>query len=186
MYYMAMKLDNDIMNQLASSISGDVGNIHEDELDSVSDIFTQSLTDALRSFNSSTFDDDGFIKRISDLEIDDSRGKDVMKNVLNNIKSDYANVESLNHSELLMRRDLTNICVQMPEMRDVIQVVRDGIIECNISTGEVSRSLVFENHKNSESYEGLVKEIEKNIIFSWRSRILMFQILCEMESSISK
>lgn len=158
---MAMKLDNDIMNQLASSISGDVGNIHEDELDSVSDIFTQSLTDALRSFNSSTFDDDGFIKRISDLEIDDSRGKDVMKNVLNNIKSDYANVESLNHSELLMRRDLTNICVQMPEMRDVIQVVRDGIIECNISTGEVSRSLVFENHKNSESYEGLVKEIEK-------------------------
>ncbi len=158
---MAEKVNRDIMDQLAASISDDVGHIHEDELDSISDVFSRTLSNALKSFNSSTFDDDGFIKRMSELDIDDSKGKDVMKNVLNNIKSDYVNVENLNHSELLKRRDLTNICVQMPEMRDVIQVVRDGIIECNISTGEVSRSLVFENYENNETYESQAKEIEK-------------------------
>lgn len=158
---MAERLNRDIMDQLSSNISDEVGNMHVDELDSISDVFSQTLTNALKSFNSSTFDDDGFIKRMSELDIDDSKGKDVMKNVLNNIKSDYAHVEDLNHSELLKRRDLTNICVQMPEMRDVINVVRDGIIECNVSTGEVSRSLVFENHENNESYESQAKEIEK-------------------------
>ena len=96
-----------------------------------------------------------------DLDLLDKQDKDMVKNVLNNIRSDYVGVDTLNNSELLMRRDMTNICTQMPEMRDVIYVIRDAIIECNVATGEVSRTLIFENHQENGALESQVKELEQ-------------------------
>ena len=151
----------EIIDQLASDISKDVGNIHGDELDSIATSFDQTLDNALKAFNSSAFDDDGFIKKMRGIELSDKKDKDMVKNVLNNVRSDYISVDSLNHSELLMRRDMQNICIQMPEMRDVINVIRDSIIECNVSTGQVSRSVGFENHEADEALESQVKEIEE-------------------------
>lgn len=150
-----------IIDQLTSSIADDTGNTHEDELDIINNGFNKTLTDALKSFNSSVFDDDGFIKKMRDLNLDNNQDKEMMKNVLNNLRSDYVNVETLNQSELLMRRDLENICTQMPEMRDVVMVIRDAIIECNVSTGDVSRSLLFENHEDDEGLESRVHDIEE-------------------------
>lgn len=149
----------DIVDKLSNEISSDVGNMNEDELYSISDSFDKVLNDALKVFNTSSFDDDGFIKRMRDLHIDGKSG-DVVKNVLNTVKQDYIDLSSLNQSELLLRRDMYNICTQMPEMRDVIYVVRDSIIECNVATGEVSRSITFENHSDNAAYEAQVKEIE--------------------------
>lgn len=160
---MAKNDETKIIDQLANSIADDVGNMHEDELDLISKEFDKTLSDALMSFNSSTFDDDGFIKKIRDLDLSDSNDKNVVRNVLNTIGTDYINAETLHQSELLLRRDIKNICKQMPEMRDVIYIIRDSIIECNVATGEVSRSLLFENHKDTETYESQVKEIEKNL-----------------------
>jgi len=151
---------NDIINKLENDISEDVGNMKEDELSSISDTFTSTLTDALKSFNSSAFDDDGFIKKMRDLDID-SKEKDLVKNVLHGVKDDYINADAINQSELLLRRDITNITQQMPEMRDVINVIRDGIVECDVATGGISRNLIFENHESdSESYETQTKKME--------------------------
>lgn len=154
------KNTREIIDKLALSISDDVGNMHEDELDIIATTFDKTLDSALKSFNSSAFDDDGFIKKMRDLDLD-KQDKDMMKNVLNNIRADYVAVDTLNHSELLLRRDLQNICTQMPEMRDVIYVIRDAIIECNVATGEVSRTLLFENHQEDEALESQVREIEQ-------------------------
>lgn len=150
----------DIADQLSNQISDEVGNMHETELETISKSFDKTLSDALKSFNSDVFDDDGFIKKMRDLDVGDSRDKNTVKSVLNDIRSDYINVESINHSELLMKRDLNNICTQMPEMRDVVYVVRDSIIECNVSTGEVSRQLTFGNHESDDASESQVKDIE--------------------------
>jgi len=151
----------EFIDKLSSEISNDVGNIHEDELEQISSSFDKTLSDALKAFNSSTFDDDGFIKKIREMDLGDKKDKDIVKNVLNNLKNEFIDVQSINHSELLLRRDMYNICTQMPEMRDVIYVVRDSIIECNVATGEVSRSITFENHQESETYESQAKEIEQ-------------------------
>ena len=156
-----LKTSNDIIDELSASISTDVGNAHDKDLDVVQTTFDKALNDALASFNSSTFDDDGFIKRMRELKLDDQKDKSAIKHVLNNVRSDYINIDAMNQSELLLRRDIYNICTQMPEMHDVINVVRDGIIECNVSTGEVSRSLTFDNHDLSETYEIYVKDLEK-------------------------
>lgn len=152
-----------IADQLERNISDEVGNQHEDELDTISATFSNSLNKALKEFNSSTFDDDGFVKKMRNLYIDGDKDKEMMKHVLNNLRSDYVGVESLNQSELLVRRDISNICIQMPEMRDVINVIRDGIIECNIATGQVSRDLIFENSESDNNTGALafVKDIEK-------------------------
>ena len=155
------KTTNEIIDELTRSISDEVGNSHDTDLDTIQSTFDKTLSDALASFNSSTFDDDGFIKRMRDLKLDDKNDKDAMKHVLNSVRADYMNVDCLNQSELLLRRDIYNICTQMPEMHDVINVVRDGIIECNVATGEVSRSLSFDNYEESESYETQVKDIER-------------------------
>lgn len=157
---MAENKVNEIIDKLSAKISSDSGNMHEDELDQITTAFNQTLLNALKTFNSSTFDDDGFIKKMRSLDLDNGKDKDMVKNVLNNLTADYINVETLNHSELLLRRDISNICTQMPEMHDVINVVRDAIIECNVSTGEVSRSLIFENRDSSEAYEAQVREFE--------------------------
>lgn len=158
---MAERMTQGIVDQLARDISSEVGNMHEDELEQISSSFDKTLAAALNHFNSTTFDDSGFIRRMRDLDLDSSKDKDVVRNVLNGLANEYINVGSINQTELLLRRDLANICTQMPEMRDVIYVVRDSIIECNVATGEVSRDLIFENHDGSkEAYETQVKEIE--------------------------
>ena len=105
-------------------------------------------------------DDDGFIKQMRNIDLPDKQDKDMMKNVLNGIATNSFNADVINNSELLLRRDLKNICTQMPEMRDVIMVIRDAIIECNVATGEVSRSLLFENHESNEAIESQVRELE--------------------------
>jgi hypothetical protein len=151
----------EIIDQLSSSISDDVGNMHEEDLDAITQGFDKTLTDALRQFNSSVFDDDGFIKKMRDLDLG-TKDKEVVKNVLNTVRSDYVTVESLNQTELLLRRDITNICQQMPEMRDVIYVIRDSIIECNVATGQVSRTLKFENHEDNEELMSQAKAIEES------------------------
>lgn len=157
---MADTRDN-IIDRLAADITDQVGNTQKDALDEIDATFNKTLSDALLSFNSSTFDDDGFIKRMRDIDLNDIKDKDTIKNVLNNVRSDYINVDAMNQSELLMRRDIYNICTQMPEMHDVINVVRDSIIEANVATGEVSRSLLFENHEDDESLETQIKELEE-------------------------
>ena len=57
----------DIIDQLQMSISSDVGNTQEDEIDAISKQFDKTLTDALKAFNSDSFDNDGFIKRMRDV-----------------------------------------------------------------------------------------------------------------------
>lgn len=157
---MPNKILQDIIDPLAMSIADDVGNMHEDELSAIDSFFDKTLNDALKAFNSDAFDDAGFIKKMRDLQLDEKHDNEIMKNVLNGLRSDYINVETLNQSELLLRRDLENICTQMPEMREVINVIRDAIIECNVATGEVSRSLLFENHENDTAFQTQVREIE--------------------------
>ena len=150
----------EIIDGLSKDISQDVGNMHRDEFEQISKTFDKTLTDALKAFNTSTFDDDGFIKKIREMDLGEKKDKDIVKNVLNNLKHEYVDVQSLNHSELLLRRDMYNICTQMPEMRDVVYVIRDSIIECNVATGEVSRTITFENHTDVEALEAQAKEIE--------------------------
>lgn len=165
---------NEIIDKLSGSISSDVGNVHDNDLDTIQSTFDKALDSALKSFNSSTFDDDGFIKRMRDLKLDDKKDRDAITHVLNNVRSDYLNVDTMNQSELLLRRDIYNICTQMPEMHDVINVIRDGIIECNVATGEVSRSISFDNFEDNESYENLVKDIEKrhNLLMATKNFIV--------------
>lgn len=152
----------DFINRLSDEITSDVGNMHDDDLESITAEFSKTLDDALKAFNSSTFDDNGFIKRIRDLDLDDKKDKDLVANVLNTLATDYVNAEALNQSELLLRRDISNICRQMPEMRDVIYVIRDSIIECNVSTGEVSRTFSFKNRTSDQTAnEAKVTDIEE-------------------------
>ena len=155
-----IKQREDIITKLSNSISSDVGNIPENELENITSTFDKTLASALNSFNSSVFDDNGFIKKMKDIDLGDTADNNVMKNVLNNVRSDYLSIESFNQNELLLRRDIYNICTQMPEMHDIIYTMRDAIIECNVSTGEVSRAVSFENCNNTEVYEAEVREIE--------------------------
>lgn len=157
----ATKTRNDIIGQLEDQIADEVGNMHEDNLEQISQQFNDILTDALRNFNSDTFDKDGFVQKIKGLQLDEN-GKEVIKNVLNNIRADYINMDAINQSELLLRRDIKNVCTQMPEMTDVIKVNRDGVVEANVATGQVSRSLVFENYEDNESYISQAEEVEKH------------------------
>ena len=133
--------------------------MHEDNLSAVSDKFNSALAGALKKFNSKVFDDDGFISKMSGLDL--GGDNDVVKNVLNSVKSDYVTAESLNQTEVLLRRDINNVCFQMPEMRDVIYLTRDNIVEANTATGEVSRTLKFKNITNPELYESQVQELEE-------------------------
>jgi hypothetical protein len=165
--------DNELLKQLSLDIDSSVGNIPEDDLESIENSFDTILLNALKNFNSSLFDNDGFIQRMRDINLDNSKDKELIRNVLNNIKHDYVDVQSLNHSELLLRRDLFNICSQMPEMRDVIYIVRDAIIECNVSTGQVSRNIVFENH-DDESLTSQINDLEKrfNLLMAIKNFII--------------
>ena len=152
---------DNMIDQLSSDISSIAGNDDSTELNDISNAFKKTLNDALIAYNSRTFDNDGYIKRMEGLDLGTDKDKDIVKNILNNIRSEYINTESGNQNELLMRRDIYNICTQMPEMHDAINVVRDAIIECNVSTGEVSRTVTFENHDDDEGLLSHVYDIEK-------------------------
>lgn len=153
------KSRDEIIDRLEDQISDETGNMHEDSLEQISSQFTGILNDALKEFNSEIFDKDGFIRKLRDINLGD-KNKGIIENVLDDIRSNYLNADVINQSELLIRRDIHNICTQMPEMADVIKVTRDGIVEANVSTGEVSRTTVFENHTDDESLISQVKEIE--------------------------
>lgn len=175
---MADKARNNIIDQLSNDIANTVGNTPEDELDSIQKQFDDTLDAALKTFNSSLFNSDGFLKKMRDYDpgTGNDSDKNIMRSVLNNITNDYVNVQAMNQSELLLRRDIYNICEQMPEMHDVITVVRDSIIECNTSSGEVSRSLIFDNSgaRDNETYETQVMDIEKrhNLLMSIKNTII--------------
>lgn len=149
-----------LMDKLQDAISDEVGNMHQDNLEQITSQFTDILNNALLQFNSNMFDKDGFVKRISELDLG-GNSKDVIKNVLNDIQNSYFNTDTLNQNELLVRRDIQNICMQMPEMHDVVKVTRDGIVEANVSTGQVSRSLTFKDHSDNDTYVTQAEEIEK-------------------------
>ena len=152
----------DLIDKLSKNISNDVGNSSEDELTKISDSFNDALSDALSAFNSVSFTDEGFLKKMEDIKLDSKADQEGIKHTLDSLKNDYIDTSNLNQSEVLLRRDIFNICNQMPEMRDVIYIIRDAIIECNVATGEVSRSLLFENiDDKTESYLSLVRELEE-------------------------
>lgn len=152
----------DLIDKLSKNISNDVGNASEDELTKISDSFNDALSDALSAFNSVSFTDEGFLKKMEDIKLDSKADQEGIKHTLDSLKNDYIDTSNLNQSEVLLRRDIFNICNQMPEMRDVIYIIRDAIIECNVATGEVSRSLLFENiDDKTESYLSIVKELEE-------------------------
>lgn len=155
------KTRDEIIQQLEDQISNETGNMHEDDLDQITSQFTGILNDALKEFNSEIFDKDGFIKKLRDIDLGE-KNKGIINNILDDIRSNYLNPDMMNQSELLIRRDIHTICTQMPEMADVIKVTRDGIVEANVSTGEVARTLVFENHDEDESLISQVKEIENH------------------------
>ncbi len=155
------KTTQTIVDKLSRSISTDVGNMHEDDLENISSKFDNTLTLALKKFNSTVFDDDGFINKMYKLDLGGENNRNVIKGTLDSIKSDYINIESLQQTDTLLRRDINNICSQMPEMRDVIYLTRDNIVESNTATGELSVTLLFKNIKNTDVYESQVKELEE-------------------------
>lgn len=150
----------EFIDKLSNDISKDVNNNTSDTLDEIYDEFNKTLNDSLKKFNTSIFDSNGFLKRIENINVGDKNNQDLLKNIINSMRVDYADVQSLNRSEILIKRDLENICSQMPEMRTVISIIRDAIVECNIATGEVSRSYIFENN-SSELNDSKILEIER-------------------------
>ena len=115
-----------LIQNLANDISKDTGNIQETELNEVFSKFNRTLEKAMKNFNSQAFDDNGFIKKLKEVDFGERKSKDVVKNVLNSVKNEYVDATTLNHSEILLRRDLFNVCTQMPELRDVIYIIRDA------------------------------------------------------------
>ena len=168
------KVTQSIVDKLGRSISTDVGNMHEDNLESISDKFDNTLAMALKKFNSTVFDDDGFINKMYKLDLGGENNRNVIKGTLDSIKSNYVNIESLQQTDTLLRRDINNICSQMPEMRDVIYLTRDNIVESNTATGELSVTLLFKNIKNADVYESQVKELEER--YNLRTAIKNFII----------
>ena len=170
------KVSNNIIDQLSNDIANTVGNTPENELDIIQKSFDDTLQTALKTFNSSVFNDDGFLKKMRDYDLSSNNDQDkqMMNNVLNNITNDYVNVQAMNQSELLLRRDIQNICEQMPEMRDVINSIRDAIIECNVASGEVSRTYSFEGRHDDDKYDTYVTEIEAkhNLLINQKNTIV--------------
>jgi hypothetical protein len=150
----------DIMQRLSDDIASDVGNLESNELKELNQSFYKILKDNIEDFNSSNFDKDGFIRRFSDFTTGNKNDSDMIKRILNEIKTDHAGINSINTNEILLKRDIFNICTQMPEMRDVIFTVRDSIIESDVVTGEIARSLIFQNSEAADN-QTIVKELEK-------------------------
>ena len=154
-------MDGKIINKLSDEIAKDVNNLDKDQIDSIYNQFTDQLHKVLGKFNSSIFDQDGFLQRIENIDLGDKQNQDILRNVLNKVRVDYADVQSLNRSEILIKRDLENLCFQMPALKKAISIITDAIIESNTSTGDISRTYSFENNK-SEINDSKVFEIERN------------------------
>ena len=146
---MASKLK--LMDHLSDDIANEVNSNNIDDINTISKSFDDTLNNALKKFNSKLFDNDGFIEKIKGINLQDTQDKEALKTTLVSLKNDYVDISSLSRSEILMRRDIYNICNQFPEMRDAVIIVRDGIIECNVSTGTVSRKLIFKNRDQQEN-----------------------------------
>lgn len=149
----------DISQRLGLDISDEVGNSEESEIGSIMSDFEVALAKYIDGFNSNAFDNDGFIKRLQDLDTGNKADKDTLKNILRNVKTDFSDINSTNNTDMLLKRDIFNICTQMPEMRDVVYTVRDAIIESDAVTGNVSRTVSFKDSE-SESKTALVNDIE--------------------------
>lgn len=154
-------MEDKVINQLSDEIAKDVNNLDRDQIDSIYSQFTDQLHKVLGKFNSSIFDQDGFLQRIENIDLGDRQNQDILRNVLNKVRVDYADVQSLNRSEILIKRDLENLCFQMPALKKAISIITDAIIESNTSTGDISRTYTFENNK-SEINDSKVFEIERN------------------------
>ena len=153
--------ETEFIGKLSDEIAKDVNNNEVNQIDEIYDEFNKALTDTLKHFNSASFDTDGFLQRLENMDLGDKDNQEVLKNILNSIKVDYADVQSLNRSEILIKRDLENVCFQMPELKTAVSIMADSVIESNIATGEVSRKYIFENNE-SELNDSRVGEIEKN------------------------
>lgn len=151
----------DFSQRLGRELSDEVGNSEESEIKSMMSDFDKLLSDTIGSFNSLNFDKDGFIARLQDMDLGERSDKDTMKRILGNIRTDFADVNAVNNSDMMLRRDIFNICHQMPEMRDVIYTVRDAIIESDAVTGSVSRTINFGTESSEgEANKALVEDIE--------------------------
>lgn len=147
-----------IIQQLSDDISTSVGNIEDGSLQSINDNFYKVLSDNLETFNSFNFDTDGFIKRFSEMDVG-SADKNMINKILTGIKTDQSSITGTNQNDILLKRDISNICLQMPEMRDVVYTVRDAIVESDVVTGEISRSLIFQN-RDSAGGQAIIKDLE--------------------------
>lgn len=153
--------ETEFIGKLSDEIAKDVNNNDVNQIDEIYSQFTKALNDTLKSFNSASFDNNGFLQRLENMDLGDKDNQEVLKNILNSIKVDYADVQALNRSEILIKRDLENVCFQMPELKTAVSIMADSIIESNTATGEVSRSYLFENNE-SELNDSRVTEIERN------------------------
>lgn len=155
------KHDIEIARRLEVDISDEVGNGEEAEIQSIMSDFDKILTNSLGAFNSANFDNDGIISRLQGMSLDEKTDKDTLKKILGGVKNDYADVTSITDSDMMLRRDISNICQQMPEMRDVIYIVRDAIIESDVVTGDVSRTISFGGNDGEADREAVVRLIEE-------------------------
>jgi len=154
---------NDITQRLGRDISDEVGNSEESEIQMISNDFDKILTQVIGSFNSINFDKDGFLVKLQDMDLTNKSDKDTLKKILGNLKNDYTDATSINNSDMMLKRDITNICQQMPEMRDVVYIVRDAIIESDAVTGGVSRNISFsgDNDETNETKRTIVEDMEE-------------------------
>lgn len=160
----SIKKQEEFVDFLDRDISDEVGNGERDEIADIADRFDQVLTDAINTFNSGMFDKDGFIAKLQNMEFDNKADADSFNRILNNLKSDFNDINAINNSDMMTRRNIHNICEQMPEMRDCIYIVRDAIIETDAVTGGVSRKLSFgstSNESDDDSNIQLVKDLEE-------------------------
>ena len=158
-----IKRNDRIVDQLGAEISGQVGNSEESEIGIIQTGFDKTLNDALETFNSKQFDNEGFISKLQGIDLKNTSDKDSMQRILNNIKTEFNDVNAINNSDMMLRRDIQSICLQMPEMRDVVYVIRDSVIESDAVTGGVSRTVAFMSSegKINEEHQPLIHKIEK-------------------------
>ncbi|MBD5584795.1 MAG: hypothetical protein HDQ88_06915 [Clostridia bacterium] len=158
---MNQKQNKRLMDELARSITIDANNQEDTTADEISDDFSKSLMAAVNKFTSADFDEGGFLKRMTGLKLGDGKhDQETMKKILRGITGDNVLTDYNNRAEIILRKDFVNICTHMPEMAEVINVITDAIIECDVATGTVSRSFTFENDEDNPQLEAQVKDIE--------------------------
>lgn len=154
------KYPEELLDSLNNDISNAVGETDDIEIDDLDKRFFDTLNDALKNYTSSDLDNDGFLKRLGELELDDKQDKNILKNLLNDVRRDFVEVNTINSTDLLLRRDIYNVCSQFPEMRETVLTTRDAIIECDTVTGRIARTVSFINN-NEKSHDVIIDNIEK-------------------------